>query len=414
MKLKNILPLVFCSLALQIKSQDLSEFKFVLPQSKNSIGAKTELFAGSDALSNSLFTTLLKGQFLDTKLKNESLILMDDKNNAGLQWHSTIEFTKSQVNFLGLKNADWSLSLSNHNSIEARFNKDLYELFFFGNAPFENRLAKFQDLEFINLNYQMIETGFKQWTSRFGFGLKVAYVNGHAYLDLETTRGSLFTATNGTYLDLDLKLESKMSNPDKIDFGSMNGQGAALSIFGGFKFNENASVSLDLDRIGFISWNAESQKRSIDTMVHFEGIVVNNLLDSIYVDIKSTEEIKNEFIKIQPSQKFKTSLPFHVTLKYDQFIFNHKIHWSTQLAYYNSKINTPYVETKLNYFLFPGFCFGPVLGFGGYSKWNAGIQTSVLILKTLYIHANAASLVNLLNQEKPAVLIGSVQVKLLF
>ena len=112
-------------------------------------------------------------------------------------------------------------------------------------------------------------------------------------MDLTTNSGGLFTETDGRSIDLNLKLKSYDVNPVKNSFFDISGSGFITDLIASYKLTNNIEIEAGVEGFGFIKWNNKATERIVDTMYHFDGAEISNVLDSFSIAIKNVEELKN-------------------------------------------------------------------------------------------------------------------------
>ena len=232
----------------------------------------------SNAIHNDVLSPLVFGGTITREARQRALDAIGDHGRAGTELGGCISGTWSNGIF---GHGHWQMrtSLAWKYALGVRFSPDAFAVSFFGNAAFEDRSAKLAPLRFEQWNYQRI--GFGVEDARSGSFLELALVNGSSYNSAEVRRANLFTATNGRYLDMDIDGSYHRSDTS-ANAGFNNGIGIALNAKWAKTiraFGAPSRLSLELADAGFMQWNARTLSASLDSVIHFEGVAVNDILE---------------------------------------------------------------------------------------------------------------------------------------
>ncbi|MFZ1616819.1 MAG: hypothetical protein WAT41_05675 [Flavobacteriales bacterium] len=232
----------------------------------------------SDAIHNDVLSPLLFGGMITRAARQRALDGIGDHGRAGTELGGCVSATWANRIF-GHDGWQMRTSLAWQYAVGVRFSPDAFAVGSFGNASFEGRTAKLAPLRFEQWNYQRLGIGIED--ARSGSFLELAVVNGTNFNRADVHRADLFTATDGRYLDLDLSGSYQRSDTT-TNAGSSTGIGVALNAKWATAmtfFGAPALFSLELTDAGFIRWNAASLSASLDSVIHFEGVAVNDILD---------------------------------------------------------------------------------------------------------------------------------------
>ena len=180
----------------------------------------------SDAIHNDVLSPLVFGGMITRAARQRALDAIGDHGRAGAELGGCVSATWANGIF-GHDGWQMRTSLAWQYAVGVRFSPDAFAMGVFGNASFEDRTAKLAPLRFEQWNYQ-----------RLGIGIE--------------------DARSGSFLELAV----------------VNGTNFNMTIFGA-----PAGFSLELTDAGFIKWNAASLSASLDSVIHFEGVAVNDILD---------------------------------------------------------------------------------------------------------------------------------------
>ncbi len=353
----------------------------------------------SDAITNQFINTYINAKFINVDLKDKVSDKLKATNHIGSSLNTGISYrSKASHNKCNSQQVlfQWTAGFRHRVLFNASFSKDLFRLYFYGNKVYENQTANINDFHYSFSEFQQLQLGsiitiirpHATWTSM----VNLSYLNGQDYLSIETTRGKLFTATDAEYVDLDLALTAREADSASRKFGATNGAGVSLDC--GFRLDKKKwKLSLQLNDLGFISWNKRSSKAEVDTNYHFEGVEVQNILDSVYFEIKSDQDFKNGFFKTRSYEKFTQHLPTQILFSIETAAIHPNIHAYATLRYrFNADMNLPNFLAGADYLFTKSFYAGINLQYGGYSKLHVGIRAAMDAGKGFTLYAGSSYL----------------------
>lgn len=233
----------------------------------------------SNVLYNDLVLGLYNGDRLSREVRERSQDALTGRERGGYAVDLAVSYAWGQGLF-GRPQWRPRVRVAYHSLLGLRFRDPVYDLTFFGNADWEGRTAKLDPSAFERIDYQTLAFGVED--RRSGSFIEVAVVNGRSLDAARIDRAALTTGTEGRYLDLDL--DGSYWRSDTADGGPRrsNGIGAAVG-FGmqrpiqvGRASGEFAFLVQDL---GFIAWDNRSLRVSRDTLIHYTGLRVQDVLD---------------------------------------------------------------------------------------------------------------------------------------
>lgn len=231
----------------------------------------------SNVLNNALVWGLIEGGTLHGDVREHNAEALGSDNRMGLVLLGQVTATWGG-NLLGLDGWMARASVAHRDLLGVRFSQDAYDLSFFGNARFEDRIAKLGPGAFEQIRYQSLAFGAEH--RRTGSYVEVGVVNG---MDLNTgqlRQADLYTAPDGRYLDLDLDGNFQRSDTAEGRWSKGIGMVVALQwrheldLFGGRQI-----LTCSARDLGFVVWGPRSLQLQRDSAIHYEGILVDNILD---------------------------------------------------------------------------------------------------------------------------------------
>ncbi|MEO5570972.1 MAG: DUF5723 family protein [Bacteroidia bacterium] len=364
---------------LQAAAQTSTLFEKNYPGSKSCIGFDALYLINSTGITNEFTNKYLQGEFLDTETKDKSLNKMKDKNLLGNEFNGSLYYRyKSKKSTDSSSVVSHFFSLKERQHFNTKFTKDLFQLYFYGNEPFAGKTADISNFNYRSVQYLQLQYGMISEINNdgeiFGCMVAVSALNGQDLLEIKTNEGSFYTEENGEYVDMNLFLEAKQSDTSNTSFWSSSGIGASADFEVHYGEENKYNIRFSASDIGFIAWNKKSTTFEVDTNYHFEGVVVENLFDSLFLDVKSEQDFKDGFKENKQAKSFTTMLPFRLNLSYEFTIIPDKLTEAIGVQYIFNSDYTPLVFASCDYLFNRKTQAGIYLQYGGYGGFHAGIH----------------------------------------
>ncbi len=258
--MKRILLIFFIALYQTSFSQD------------KSIIFNSEINIETNAINGAIINEIFTNSYLNNNLKNRIISINDQDHVINLNLNTSFIYGEKINNILSYK---FSFSDVNHANI--KFDNNILKLFLMGNAEFQNEKLDFTTNIRVN-RYQQFKLFLDYHKEKYGFGLGLSYIYGNHNLTLISKKGSIYTAPNGEYLDLNFDLNSFVTDTSNLSPFEHNGNGISLDLTGSLTFLDHQLELYMLD-LGYINWNNNSQNIYLDSTFTFNGIEVDNIFD---------------------------------------------------------------------------------------------------------------------------------------
>mgnify|MGYP006124161143 FL=1 len=315
--------------------------------------------------------------FIDQYLKDEASNNLLDENLFGGEFNTNINLYLKPGSLT--RNWFWGIGFGTKIEGNLNFTKNLFNLIFNGNKPYAGQVLNLNNTSFESLSYSYLElTLGKADNAPQGmnsYWIDLGLIFGHDFTSFNVPIASLFTAENGSYLDIIIK-GGEMIYSDATNLE--NGIGGKLNLNYSYK-SERTTLFVQAKNIGGVSWNAV-KSYEIDTTLRFDGVDVSNIFefsDSVLNRVTNIDSLVNKttgrifrILPIDFNVFFKKEfgkLAFDANARYRLFT-----NYSTYLrlgAYYKIAIFTP----------------GVTLAYGGYGFAQVGINTELNFFKKLKI-----------------------------
>lgn len=393
-------------------SQNLSLLNYQTKAYNNDIGFKTDFGVGSSDVSWGFTKKLLQGGEIAPELKDRAFNQLSDLNSGGGLWTIGLFYGKQSSNYFGIKNSEWRFGINHIEYADALFSKDYFGLVFFGNKKYENQAAKLDQLTYNYLSYSTIETGFIKTKHHFRFGMDLGLAIGHKSIEVVGNKGSIFTAQDGEFVDVDLDFTTSVT-PNPFTSKSINGIGVTSNFLLGFQLLNNGWIDFHIDRLGLVRWNKNTIQSKLDTTTRIEGIEVQNLFDSIYINLKSFEAYQSEFIH-KSNQSRTEKLPLQLGIKFSKIFWNDKLLFLGEVNYLPYSNVSPSYDLYLHLKLNSHFSVGASTGIGGYNTFRIGLASDILLNRSLLIQLYSRSFFWAIQEKNPTSFIAGASIRKYF
>lgn len=263
------------------------------------------------------------------------------------------------------------------------FYKGVYELLLYGNAMFENQTVNLSETRLENSLYNQFSVGFlkniHQHNFTVTFGLNASFLHGLNNQSLYVTKGKLYTAEDGEYIDIVYNLRFDQNKGGDVRKREKADVGMSGDLFLRMNFNNQIAFSLSVVDLGAINWRAQPLNYfGGKDSTRFKGIEFNdvaNLPNTNFSDIKIDSILKG-FLPDRHSDKYQIFLPFTLNFTLSKPFWNERVVVNAGVQYKPIYRYYIYGFLKTNYFIKPDLVTSLTLGYGGYSKFNLGIEAA--------------------------------------
>jgi hypothetical protein len=363
------------------------------------LGAGFDYGVNSSSVNIKFANQFYKGNFIDEDLKQSVFKHTKDKNRLGFDLNYGLWYVHNPDSASG-KAMSWFVSLRNRMHADAQFTGDLFKTYFAGNKQFAGQTAHLGETRFNYLNYRQLQVGMSflsdKGDSKVRFGAGLSFLKGEQNLNLYLSKGDVFTAADGQYIDVDMALEVRNSDNSNKNFFDMKGYGAALDIFLGIE-RQKSIIRFELSDFGFIDWNQNAQSTQNDTAIHFEGLSIDNLFqigDSL-VNSLNADSIKTDMGFITEDMSYSTPLPSMIHLGYTHKTKDN-LRINAGFAYRMAANYSPYIYVGTEHLFKGNFNINTRFAWGGYGTYNIGLGLSKQFGKGFKVNLGTNNLEGLL------------------
>jgi len=369
----------------QILTPDTSKKK------EQSIEFAGDFFISSNAISNTFIKEFYNGNFLTEELKLDVSEKLISKNRLGGAFKSGLTYSYHSLE--GKNKPIVSFSFFDRHHLNMSFSDDLFDLVFFGNKIFAGDTAKVGNFRFNNLHYEQLRFGWK-WGGDFShgsYGFAFSLLSGDQNQYIDGNSSGLFTSANGSYLAFPLTMSVYQTDTAQTKYFSQTGMGMSVDLFYEMPYvvwNKPGRITFAANDLGFIGWNNNSLHYEVDSFYYFSGIEVEDLvhLDTNALAPSNTENIINRNADIS-KEKYSTRIPCTIDI-HTRSYYGNQISFEKGIILMLNTSAKPYYFAKLHFLLGRKkvFDLSYTFGYGGYGKFNAGIEAKVEFAKSYSIH----------------------------
>ncbi|MBI4930000.1 MAG: hypothetical protein HY841_04495 [Bacteroidetes bacterium] len=362
----------------------------VQKKSEQTIEFVGEGFLNSNTINNDFIFAFYKGDFIDSLLKESAAEKLLTSNRLGSA--TKIGLTYSHHPLEGIHKPIFSFSFFDRGHLDMKFSDDLFYTLFYGNKMFEGNTAYLGNFSLDFLRYQQFYFGWN-WEGNYNhgsYGFAFSLLSGEQNISIKAPTADLFTANDGTYMDLFLQMEVLQTDTSQKKYFSQNGMGLSTDFYYEMPYEfwkKHGRITFEVKDLGFIRWNSNSMKYSVDSSYHYNGIDVNDLFNldssSSLLNIDSAIDRNTKFKKDKFISKIPCTFDIHTKSYYGTTIAIEKgIVW-----WFNTSAK-PYFYAKLHFIVgrkkTADLAYN--IGYGGYGRFYAGIEARIDFAKHYSLH----------------------------
>jgi hypothetical protein len=327
---------------------------------------------------SSLNNALLNASgFIDNDLKDENLLRLNDLNQGGTNADFKLFYRQDRPELWGIKNLGFYFALEWHYLDENRFTKDLYSLILYGNKDFAGKTADLSYSARQQVNYYQLKAGLRKTSQneKHQFGINGALVLGNKLSVFQLDDKSCFyTSPLGDELSLRTDLEYMASDTARSEWYQTNGVGASVDLFYKYQKKDVFSIIASVENFGFIHWNKNTLNLTENKKHIFSGVEVDNIFDIPDPLIQSSDTL-NDYLDANTNKEANSTYnPIDFKLRYIQYFMSKKIEMSALVHYRMFSFMWPLYQLDATYKINDNIKLGPILSYGGYTAFNAGLK----------------------------------------
>lgn len=264
---------------------------------------------------NELLYGLLRGGFLERDVRERSRDATTQRNSVGYDLGAGIQWV-GRDSLFGKAGLRPMIRVGHREVLGTRFTEDVFAIAFFGNAAYEDRTA-FMGASHMAMRYQTV--GFGVTSKDQGSFVRLEVVNGQSMNASLIPVADVFTGVDGRVIEADLNARYWSSDTAGSGLGMSKGLGLAIS----GRWSTDAlsgdlpvTIGIGVEDLGFVVWDDRSVNLARDTLINFDGLVVDDLFDLDGV-LSDGEQLLDTFGLRYTTGPIQTLLPFRLSLNMD-------------------------------------------------------------------------------------------------
>ena len=253
--------------------------------------------------------------------------------------------------------------------------RDAFELLFYGNKRFEDKTADLSNIRFENLMYNQYSIGISKSDGHFFGGLNLSFLQGFNDQQLTNSKGSLYTAPYGEYIDAAYTMALNQANNGASKYFDLDGRGFSADLQLGYN-TDKFRIALTVQDLGSISWNRRPTNYIGDTSFRYNGVVISDLTNLAGSGLGGLN-LDSVFSVLGPkktNRSYTTTLPTTFQVTYSQLlkVKDHSMILTVALNTRMLKNYYVYGYVKASFLLSHNWTTSVSAGAGGYSLFNLG------------------------------------------
>jgi hypothetical protein len=339
----------------------------------------------SGTITSNFAANFLEGSYLTNSLKQEVSANLQNSNRLGYSinygaigclYNDTVNKKRVFNFFVALRHKDY---------VNADFPPDVFNVAFYGNAPYAGENAKLSPFNLNSVSYQQLEIG--SVCTNFGgkakLGIGVSFLAGQQLQSVNMNSGYLYTDPYGQYIQL--ASSTKYNESDTTPgHNYLNGYGASLDIYFSAPYKigkKDGYITVSITDLGFINWNSHSLSYSKDTSYTYNGVSINglNILQNAAINNLSKDSLQNKYFPLA-RKSFYTNIPSTLSINTNTDLGKMNLEVGFWYLFNGNSIGYFYIQGDKN---FAHGWFGDLqLGYGGYATYNASLGITKKIKNT--------------------------------
>ncbi|MGQ9846957.1 MAG: hypothetical protein ACUVQP_05565 [Bacteroidales bacterium] len=292
----------------------------------------------------------------------------------------------------GMDKTGYHIGLAHKQLFTYAFKDDLYNIVAFGNKMFAGKEVDFSQSLFQFFDYGTLSFGlYKVFEDDNTVTKAIFDFNLHAFKDIQylyIRNASIYTANDGSYIDLKLQGDYRAKSNKKLNIPGISFN-AGISLY---NKSSNTHFLFQVEQVGVAFLNNKSYHATIDTIIHYEGIQIENIISNPeyntgFLSNDSISQLYNKHLDTSSSVLF---LPETILFSTNH-TFEHKIFSDINLGIsyqFHTKQKRPEVFISQSIKINSKFQFALGSSIGGYTSLSPFLNVYYKIGKNniLFLH----------------------------
>lgn len=344
------------------------------------VNFENHLDVGSRWLERKFFNAFYAGQYLDSTLKHRTLQNLGTFNTVG-----AYEFSRFELSFPLKDSSSLYIALSHQLGASLQFNKNLFELIFIGNKSFTDSAFTFNSTALYFNHIMSLGSGliFRKGSFFLETGGLLSLIFNASSADFSRTRLAFSTNHDTISARIDGFTEFPLSK------AAIKGVGLGLDI-SLFWDNMSEQAGVSIFNFGPAFLFKQAKTHYFDTSLTFYGFTYDDLTAFINGE-DSLPSSLNDILTIRGDTGLKVKLlPFMLHGFFQQKLYNGL--FKVQMLYTPIPSFIPRISIAYSLQPFRWFWVGPLVRYGGFNNFTAGISSNISFHDKLSINLTLPAL----------------------
>ncbi|MFO8053843.1 MAG: hypothetical protein R6U19_01590 [Bacteroidales bacterium] len=349
---------------------------------------------GANSLNMGFVKASYRGGFLEEEVRSNALNALNTENNiAGIRGHTSFLLT------IPIKESLWHWSLKGTAAQfrELSFSRSVFDLVFFGNEASLGQEYPFA-MHYRNLHFQYLQAGLHYTHQRHIAGLAAGPVSGSYLFDLKLNNASIFTAADGSFIEL--KAQSKLHWSDTTESKSLwQGKGINATLYYGYQSNHQKAYLL-LEDFGFLRFNTHISDDT-DSSWHYNGVPLD-LFGQETASFSVNQDSIQKWTGLSEAESHRLMLPSSLNLGFEQSIRDEHFTLGVYGKYYFYSFASPQITIVPGWKVHPNWKVFASVSSGGYDGLTSGLHLKGNINNELGLMIGSKGLSEIWFDQSPA------------
>ena len=223
----------------------------VFPQieENHQINWQTNLLYESNGLNKNFLNTFLYGGHITNKMKADWIGIDVTNNIFYSELSNGLTYTHAKYHF--------GISIADRNILNASLADDLLRFGLEGNYNYQNQTLDFSNTNIRIDRFQQYKLFYTKNFKYLNMSTALSYLNGNHHLSYIIDKGSIFTSSYGTALDINYDMQAFVTDTADFSVFTRNGNGLAIDFNTNFTL-QDYDITLYITDLGFIMWDTKS------------------------------------------------------------------------------------------------------------------------------------------------------------
>ena len=357
---------------------------------------------GSSCINNAFIKKIYFGGYIDSSLKRNVSDEMQSVNRfgGGVSFGANYFFGKDSSRF------DWMVGIKNQEVINGSFSRDFFNTIFFGNEMYKGNTAYFNNTGLNYLRFQELKLGFvwKNVDSVGKIGCALSLLKGQSLIQYKALDTNfLSTTADATELSYNASFVLALNDTNNVGATAFNGTGLSADFFFEAPYKSKIGPSrfiVSVNNLGFIRWNKKSIVYTVDSLIKFNGVNIDNLLvlsDSA-LNIANQDTLLNNLTNVS-REKVNINLPMNFLLMHQtDFSKLYSLRVGIRHIFNGNSMPFYFIENRFNFK--SRLLLGLMLAYGGYNRYSGGAFLEYSYRNSFSVRIGSLALQGFFNPEK--------------